>query len=373
MKIAFMGIRGVPANYSGFETFVEEFGSRLVEKGHCVTVYNRANWIKYKEKTYRGMRLVRLPAIQNKHLETISHTFLSMLHGIFNKYDIVYICGVGNSVLSSIPRIFGCKTIINVDGLDWQREKWGLIARLYLRASEYIATIFANIVISDSKTIQEYYFRQYNKKTVYIPYGVNIKQASNADIQDDNFLSFFGLEREKYIMFAGRLVPENGAHYLIESYLKLQTDLKLVIVGDAPYSKRYIRFLKSFKNENIIFTGYLFGEKYRQLSSHACIFVLPSKSGGTRPVLLEQMALGNCVLVNEILQNLETIGAAGCSYSEEVKGGSLKDKLEYLISNPEVRKTCGKKAVEWVRKEYSWDMVVDRYEQIFKLAKNDQD
>jgi len=371
MKIAFIGIRGVPANYSGFETFVEEFGSRLVEKGHCVTVYNRANWVKYKEKTYRGMRLVRLPAIQNKHLETISHTFLSMLHGIFNKYDIVYICGVGNSALSLLPRIFGCKTIINVDGLDWQRGKWGLIARLYLRASEYIATIFANIVISDSKTIQEYYIRQYNKQTVCIPYGVNIKQALGADIQNDNFLSALGLEREKYILFVGRLVPENGAHYLIESYLKLQTDLKLVIVGDAPYSKRYIRFLKSFKNENIIFTGYLFGEKYRQLSSHACVFVLPSKSGGTRPVLLEQMAFGNCVLVNEIRQNLETIGEAGCSYGEGAKDNSLKDKLEYLINNPEVRKAYGRKAIEWVRKEYSWNMVVDRYEQLFKLAKND--
>lgn len=370
MKIAFMGIRGVPANYSGFETFVEEFGSRLAEKGHCVTVYNRANWVKYKEKTYKGMRLVKLPAIQNKHLDTISHTFLSMLHAIFNKYDIVYICGVGNSALSFFPRILGCKTILNVDGLDWQREKWGMAAKLYLRASEYIATIFANIIISDSKTIREYYIRRYNKQTVYIPYGVNIKQASGADIQSDNFLSSLGLERGKYILFVGRLVPDNGAHYLIESYLKLQTDLKLVIVGDAPYSKRYIRSLKYFENGKIIFTGYLFGERYRQISSHAAIFVLPSKSGGTRPVLLEQMAFGNCVLVNETRQNLETIGEAGCSYSEEAEGSSLKDKLEYLISNPEVRKVCGKKAVEWVRKEYGWDRITDRYEQLFKLAKN---
>jgi len=371
MKIAFMGIRGVPANYSGFETFVEEFGSRLAGKGHSVTVYNRANWVRYKEKTYRGMRLVRLPAIQNKHLDTISHIFLSMLHAIFNKYDIVYICGVGNSPLSFFPRIFGCKTILNVDGLDWQREKWGRLAKFYLKMSENIATIFASIIITDSKTIQEYYIKQYNKQTVFIPYGVNIKQASGTDIQNDNFLSLFGLERGKYILFVGRLVPENGAHYLIESYLKLQTDLKLVIVGDAPYSKRYIRSLKSFKHKNIIFTGYLFGERYRQLSSHACVFVLPSKSGGTRPVLLEQMALGNCVLVNEIQQNLETIGDAGCSYSEEAKDSSLKDKLEYLINNPEVRKAYSKKAMEWVKKEYSWDRIADSYEQLFKLAKND--
>ncbi|MDD5281878.1 MAG: glycosyltransferase [Candidatus Omnitrophica bacterium] len=371
MKIAFMGIRGVPANYGGFETFVEEFGSRLAEKGHCVTVYNRSNWVKYIEKTYRGMRLIRLPAIQNKHLDTISHTFLSMLHAIFNKYDMVYICGVGNSPLSFIPRIFGCKTILNVDGLDWQREKWGKIAKLYLKTSEYLATILANIIITDSKTIQEYYIRKYNKQTVYIPYGVNIEQTPGMGTQNDKFLNLSGIEKGKYILFVGRLVPENGAHYLIESYLKLKTDLKLVIVGDAPYSKRYIRFLKSFENKNIIFTGYLFGDRYRQLSSHASIFVLPSKSGGTRPVLLEQMALGNCILVNEIQQNLETIGEAGCSYSEETKDNSLKDKLEYLINNPLVREAYGKKAVEWVKREYSWDNIADSYEQLFKLTKND--
>lgn len=272
---------------------------------------------------------------------------------------------MGNSIFSFIPRLFGSKVILNVDGLDWKREKWGIPARLYLELSEYLATIFPNIIISDSMVIQRYYLKKYNKLTTYIAYGANLDQASEMGVESSEFLKRFGLEKDRYILFVGRLVPENGAHCLIEAYSKLNTDLKLVIVGDAPYSKNYINFLKSTKNPNIIFTGYLFGEGYRQLSTQAYLFVLPSKAGGTRFVLLEQMALSNCVLVNDSESNLETIADAGFSYNEKEKGNGLKDKLEYLINNPKLRKEYAFRAVERVKKNYNWEMIVEKYEELF--------
>lgn len=370
MKIAIMGIRGIPANYSGFETFAEGFGLRLVKRGYEVTVYNRSNWINYNERFYNGIRLVKLPTIANKYLDTIFHTFLSLIHGIFRRYDIIYICGVGNSILAFIPRLFNLRVVLNVDGLDWQRGKWGILARLYLKLSEYLASKFANVIISDSQVIQRYYLKRYNKETVYIPYGVDencqsARARQGLAIYSRNILERFGLNKDKYILFVGRLVPENGAHYLIKAYCNLKTNLKLVIVGDAPYSKRYIQSLKSCENRNVIFTGYLFGEGYRELSSNAYLFILPSNVGGSRPVLLEQMALGNCVLVSDSEPNLETVGDAGIIYKAEELNRDLERKLRYLLDNPDLVKEYRCKAFEHVKKHYSWETVIKRYEDLF--------
>ncbi len=362
MKIAFMGSRGVPASYSGFETFVEELGSRLAARGHEVYVYNRTTHVTLKAKTYKGMRIVRMPTIPTKHLDTIAHTFLSILHGAFMGYDIVYICGVGSAILSFIPRLYGAKVVENVDGADWKRKKWVGFAKWFLHLSERLATICPTIVIADSLAVQRYYKNFYGKDTVMIPYGAHI-----FDPKGEEFLEKFGLKKRQYILFVGRLVPENNAHVLLEAFLGIATDLKLVIVGDDPYGQDYRESLKKMAqgNPRIVFTGFLFGAGYHQLSFNAFLFVLPAEVGGTHPVLLEAMAFGNCVLVNNTEANCEVIGDAGLSYEGSKGSTALKEKLSHLLSYPQEIEALRAKARQRVRERYSWETVTENYDRLF--------
>lgn len=360
LRIAIVGTRGIPANYSGFETCVEELGARLVKRGYEVVVYCRSHHIKINDKFYKGMRLVKLPTIQNKYFDTIVHTFLSTLHVSFWKFDIVLIFIAGNSPVSFIPRLTGAKVILNVDGLDWKRKKWNMLAKKYIQSAEYLATIFPNGIVTDSKVIEKYYLEKYRKNSTYIAYGADVVKVAPG-----RYLKKFGLQERKYILFVGRLVPENCVHHLVEAFEGIETNLKCVIVGDAPYAKTYIQSLKSTKNPNIIFTGYLFGEGYRELCSNAGLFVETSEVGGTHPALLEAMGFGNCVIVNNTPENLETIEDAGFSYNGKKGGTDLQGQLKKLISNLGLVNFYRKKGQERVKRFYSWEKVTDKYESLF--------
>jgi len=365
MKIAFLGSRGIPACYSGFETFYENLSVRLVQRGHNITVYNRKQYVDYPSKYYKGVRLVTLPTIQSKHLDTLFHTFISIIHAAFQRYDIAYFCIVGNSPLTILARLLGMKTLLNVNGEDWKRGKWKAFAKTYLKFCERIATLFSQVIISDSKVISKRYLEKYKTKTIFIPYGANI--THNSDV---SYLRLFELEKEKYILFVGRLVPENNAHHLIQAFKQLKTNYKLVVVGDAPYAESYKQELKRIANNNVIFTGYLFGEGYQSLSSNCYLFVLPSAVDGTRPALLDQMGFGNCVLVNNTPANLEVIGDAGIYFDGHNGTLSLNCKLEYLLSNPETVIDYRKRARERVEKHYSWETVTQKYEELFASLLN---
>lgn len=175
MRIDIMGIRGIPANYSGFETFAEKLSVRLVKKGHEVTVYCRSNNVDYKEngRYYKGVKLVILPTIRHKYFDTVAHTFISVLHSTFKKYDAILICNSVNSLFSFIPRITGKKVAINVDGLEWQRAKWNKLGQWVYSASEYLATFLPNQVVTDSISIQKYYLKRFKKNSTFIPYGAS--------------------------------------------------------------------------------------------------------------------------------------------------------------------------------------------------------
>lgn len=360
MRIAMLGTRGIPASYSGFETCVEELGRRLVERGHEVTVYCRSHHVKYEGTHYKGMRLVKLPTIQNKYLDTIVHTFLSTLHLLPRSYDVVLIFIAGNSLVSFIPRLGGKKVVLNVDGLDWQRKKWPTLAKKYIQFAEYLATKLPNEMVTDSEVIERYYLERYGKRSTRIAYGSDV-----APLPPGEHLARLGLEPRRYILFVGRLVPENCAHHLVEAFRGLDTEMKCVIVGDAPYAEEYISSLKATTDPRVIFTGYLFGEGYRELGSQAYIFVETSEVGGTHPALLEAMAFGNCVIVNDTPQNLEVIGEAGLSYDGSLGAPSLRQQLERLASNPALVEDYRRKALERVRKHYSWDGVTHQYESLF--------
>ncbi|MBI2845911.1 MAG: DUF1972 domain-containing protein [Chloroflexi bacterium] len=361
MKIALLGTRGIPASYSGFETCVEELGSRLVAQGHQVTVYCRAHHIPYREPTYKGMRLIILPTVRNKYLDTIFHTFLSSLHAFFQPYDIVLMFISGNSLVSFIPRLSGKKVVLNVDGLDWKRQKWPSLAKKYIQWAEFLATKLPNVMVTDSRVIQEYYRQKYGHNAPYIPYGSEVQS-----LPPGQYLLRFGLQPRRYFLFVGRLVPENCAHHLVEAFSGMNTDFKCVIVGDAPYAEDYIRGLKATTNPNVIFTGYLFGEGYRELGSWPYAFIETSGVGGTHPALLEAMALGNCVVAHNTPENLETIGDAGLAYDGAVGAASLRQVLQRLLAEPTLVEEYRAKARARVQAYYTWEAVTNAYENLFR-------
>jgi glycosyltransferase involved in cell wall biosynthesis len=365
MKIAFMGIRGIPASYSGFETFVEGLSIRLASKGHDVTVYNRSTHITYRGPLYKGVKLIRLPTIPTKHLDTITHTFLSVLHGVFKRYDIVYICGVGNSLPSSLLRITGTKVVLNVDGADWERKKWGSFARWFLRTSERMATVFPSVVIADSMAVKHYYRDHYNKESLFIPYGTEPDQRTSDDMK---VLKKYGLEPDNYILYVGRLVPENNAHQLMNAYKRVTTDKKLVIVGDAPYADAYKAELKDMVSgdKRVMLTGYVFGEDYKCIMRNAYIYVLASEVGGTHPVLIEALAAGNAVIVNNIPSSVEVIGDAGMAYDGKKGDDSLSENLSMLLKDKELHASLRRKAQDRIRASYLWDKVTDDYIKLFE-------
>lgn len=360
LRIAILGTRGVPARYSGFETCAEELGARLVARGHAVTVYCRVPHVTYLEAAYRGMRLVKLPTIQRKHLDTITHALLSALHALGMRYDVALFFNVGTSPVTWIPRLAGQRVVLNVDGLDWKRRKWGPFARWYIRSAERWAARVPHAVVTDSRRVQEYYLERYSLRSAFIAYG-----AEPTAVPPGPHLARYGLEPERYALFVGRLVPENCAHHLVEAFAGLPTDVRCVIVGDAPYAARYIRGLKATADPRVLFTGYLFGEGYRELLSNAYCFVETSEVGGTHPALLEAMAAGRCVVVNDTPENLETIAEAGLSYDGAVGAESLRQVLESLLANPARVRAWGKRALERVQARYSWETVTDAYERLF--------
>lgn len=361
LRIAMLGTRGVPASYSGFETCAEELGARLHARGHEVTVYCRVPHVAYAGAAYRGMRLVKLPTIRAKHLDTLAHTLLSSVHALRRHYDVALYFNVGVSPVVWIPRLRGGRVVLNVDGLDWKRKKWGRGARLYIRACERWAGRLADRVVTDSRRVQQYYLERRGTASTYIAYG-----AEPIVVPPGPHLARFGLARHRYVLFVGRLVPENCAHHLVEAFAGLATDLRCVIVGDAPYSADYIRALRATPDARVVFTGYLFGEGYRELLSNAYAFVETSEVGGTHPALLEAMAAGRCVVVNDTPENLEAVGDAGLGYDGTVGGPSLRGVLETLLKDPALVAGQARRGLERVRRHYSWEGVADSYERLFR-------
>ncbi|MGH2449243.1 MAG: DUF1972 domain-containing protein [Chloroflexota bacterium] len=359
MRIAFLGTRGIPATYSGFETFVEELGSRLAQRGHEVTVYCRRHHTVDRPASYRGMRLVYVGGIRSKHLDTLSHTAAACLHARDQHYEIAVLCISGNSPLAPLLRSTGARVVLNVDGSDWRRRKWRAPARAYLRLSERLAGRFADVTVTDSRTMQDFYRESLGAETVCIGYGSDLPAA------ETGILDRLGLTRRGYILLVGRLVPENRADHLVDAYSQLDTQLRCVIVGDAPYSRRYIAALKQ-RDARVMFPGGIYGPEYRELMHNAYLVVLCSEVGGTHPVLLEAMSAGNCVVVNDTAANLETISDAGIPYEGSRGGAALAPILRRLIDRPDVVESYREIAARRAREHYAWETVTLRYEDLFR-------
>ena len=361
MKIALIGSRGIPARYSGFETFYEQLGVRLAERGHEVTVYNRSHFIKSVGSEYRGVRVVSLPSIPTKHLDTITHTLLSAIHSLFRRYDVAYFCIVGNSPLAWLPRLVGSRTLLNVDGEDWARQKWGGFARWYQKLCERIASKTAHVIIADALAVRERYRAVYGVESIFVPYGANVQRDEGRDV-----LAKWGLEPRRYVLYVGRFVPENAVDLLVEAFGRVETGMKLVVVGDAPYMDAYKQRLHDMAGDRVVFTGYAFERDYAQLSSHAYLYVQPSAIEGTRPALLDQMGFGNCVLVRGSRVNCEVVADFGCVFDAERPLEGLVESLQHLLDSPAEVALCRGRVTERIRSYYNWTWVTDFYEAMFE-------
>ncbi len=364
MRIAFLGTRGIPSCYSGFETFVEQLSVRLVQRGHDVTVYNRIPFNRYRGKEFKGVRVVHLPTIPTKATDTIFHTWVSALHALGRGYDVAYFCGVGNSLLSIIPKCRGMKTVVNVDGADFARAKWSGLGRWWLRHSEAWASHLADVVIADNGTIQRRYRELYGIEAELIPYGANVVTQNPGE----DWLKRCELTPKNYFLYVSRLTPENAADLAMEAYLQSGSNLPLVVIGDAPYQREFIGKLKSLaaKSRNIRMTGFLFGEAYQQLGFHARAFILPTAIDATRPVLLDQMGFGNCVIVRDTPGNLEVVGDTGITFSHSTPQDSLAAAIRKVGDDASLAEAFGNKARLRVQTCYDWDVICGRYEALFE-------
>jgi len=370
LKIAMIGQKGIPAIYGGVERHVEEISSRLAIKGHDVTVYCRPYYMKenqYYGNTYNNIKIKTVPTIKSKHLDAIVHCFASSMDSLFRNYDIVHYHAIGPATLSFIPRIRNKKSIVTVHGLDWQRKKWNKFASLFLQFGERASYFFPAGTIVVSKTLKKYYDAKYHANVSYIPNGINLPEISCADI----IKSKYNLDKNSYIVFISRLVPEKGCHYLIDAYKNIKTEKKLVIVGGSSHSDKYVEKIKNMASmdKRIIFTGNVYGKELNELFSNAYIFVLPSELEGLPIVILEALSFGKCVLASDISENMEVIAPNGTDeygFSFKTKNVmDLKQKLEFLINNPDKVNTISCNSRQYANSNYNWDTIACQTEEFY--------
>ncbi|MCL4364051.1 DUF1972 domain-containing protein [Patescibacteria group bacterium] len=362
MKIAIIGIRGIPVIYSGYETFAGYLAEHLAENNQ-VYAYCRSPYIDGKRRSYKKIHLITIPTIKSKNFETFIHSLLSTIHSIiFVRPDVIYYLGVGNALFTFLPRLFGTKTFINVDGLDWKREKWGMVGRFYLRASQYLATVLPSVTITDSLYMEKYYLDHYGKKTVYIPYAFEEKLLTLGKNAEDNVLNKYRLARKKYFVWVGRIVPDNHLENLINAFNKLKTDFRCVFLGDDPYGSGYKnRILKMAKEDRrIVMTGFVDRKTVAILVRNAVCYVETKRSNGTHPSLIEGMGLCDNVVAYNIRANKYVIGNGSYLY---------KNKKQLLVLLKKIVKERGNSGSnqndkDLFRKIFDFENILFRYTQI---------
>lgn len=360
MRLAILGTRGIPAHYGGFETFAEELGSRLAARGHEVTVYCRYQGHRPKQTSYRGVRLRYLPSIHTKHAETLSHTLLSAVDAAARDFDVVYVCNSANAPFCFVPYVFRKKTILNVDGLEWLRAKWGPLPRFYYRLAASLAAKMPIEIVTDARVIQDFYRDTMGRATHFFPYGTALYDRGSFAER----LSALGLSPDRYVLYVSRLEPENNAHLVLSAYRQVETDVPLVIVGDAPYASDYIDRLRGLADKRVQFLGYRFGDDYHALQANALVYVQATEVGGTHPALVEALGHRNAVVAHDVPEHREVVGEAGV-YFRFRDEGDLGRRLSSLLSSDakvhELRERAGRRAIH----HYSWDRITERYETYF--------
>jgi len=372
MKIAMIGQKGIPATYGGVERHVEELAVRLVERGHDVTVYTRPHYDRHNARRpkpsrhpmyYRGVRLVQLPSIATKHLDAISHVALCTAHAVESRADIVHYHAVGPALLCWIPRLFRQKTVVTIHAQDALRSKWGRFARFALNCGEWMAVCAPRATICVSESLAAKLSRRYGRRVEFVPNGVVLVEES-----DDSILAELGVERGAYILFASRLVPEKGCHYLIGAWEEAGRPLPLVMAGDSSFSLAYVERIKSMSGGSAVkFPGNIYGARLASLFRNATLFVLPSDLEGLPIVLLEALGYGVPVLASDIPPNCEVMGEIGKTF---VAGdiGDLREKLRQCLAAAEELKRDAGLAASRIASRYDWDLITQQTTSVYTRA-----
>ena len=392
LRIAICGIRGIPACYGGFETFAEELSTRLVQRGHDVTVYGRSHVISHKEPLYRGVKLRLLDAPKHKYLETPVHTFRTFLDIKRGTSDVILLCNAANSPFVWLPRLRGIPVAVNVDGIERRRAKWNAAGRLWYRLGELSSVLFASEVIADADVIADYYSSRYRCRSTVIRYGYRKERLSDVDAKarasaaqlDDGgaqptaedlaLLEKLGVLPNRYLLYVSRLEPDNNAHVVIAAYNQLPESAKqktpLVIVGDAPYAKEYIESLRAAAGPGVIFAGYQFGASYTTLQLFALMYLQATEVGGTHPALVEAMGYANCIIANDTPEHREVLGDAGLIYRWNCSD-SLSHEISRLLVTPEALVKLRSLAFNRAQEQFDWERICDEYETLLeRVAKH---
>ena len=372
MKIAMLGHKRIPSREGGVEIVVEELATRMVQRGHDVTCYNRKGkhvMDKSIEENhiseYKGVNLKSVLTIDKKGLSAMSASFFASIQAAFSNCNVVHFHAEGPCATLWIPKLFGKRCIATIHGLDHQRAKWGKLASTYIMMGEKCAVKYADEIIVLSKGVQEYFQKTYGRKTVFIPNGVNKPSIVEANLIQKRFK----LNKNDYILYLGRIVPEKGIHYLIEAYSQIKTDKKLVIAGGSSDTDEYLKELKKMANhnKNIVFTGFVQGQILDELYSNAYIYCLPSDLEGMPLSLLEAMSYGNCCLVSDIEECSSVVDDKAVIFKKsDVE--DLKNKLTSLVNDSQLVKKYKEEAADYILSKYDWDKVTDNtlglYEQV---------
>lgn len=360
MKIAILGTRGVPASYGGFETFAEELGRRLVDRGHQVTVYGRPGFVDTDLDQYLGMRIVVVPAIRSKHLETVSHTFVSAIHALRGNFDVILMCNAANAPFVRILQLRGLPVALNVDGLERNRRKWGWAGRTYYRLCERWAARWPDAVVTDAEVIRRYYRRAYNAESTMIAYGADLPRPTSTEVLDE-----LGVEPGEYALYVSRFEPENNPDRVAESWVAADTGRTLVMLGGAPYAPELARRIHDIADDRIILPGPIYGEGYRQLLFNCRLYIHATEVGGTHPALIEAMGAGRPVLATDTPENREVVGDAGRFFRFDGRG-ALATLLDTVLEEETQLLTLGRAAEDRARSTYSWASVTDAYEALLE-------
>ena len=364
LNICMLGHKRVPGREGGIEVVVEELSTRMAALGHHVTCYNRSgHHVSGKEfdteylSEYKGIRLKEVPTIHLKGLAAMTASLSGAVSSAFHSFDVVHFHAEGPAFMCWLPKMMGKRVYVTVHGLDHQRAKWGRFARAYIMKGEKNAVRYADEIIVLSRGVQKYFQDTYGRKTVFIPNGVKEPKIRKAELIKEKF----GLEKDGYILYLGRIVPEKGETYLIEAFKKVKTDKKLVIAGGASDTDAYMNRLKELaqNDDRIIFTGFVQGRLKHELYSNAYIYTLPSDLEGMPLSLLEGMSYGNCCLTSDIPECAEVVEDKAVLFK---KGNieNLREKLQMLCDDKELTDMYKKDAAEFIRRKYNWDDVVQR-------------
>lgn len=360
LKIAMLGHKRIPSREGGVEVVVEELCTRMVAQGHRVTCYNRmGHHVSGKEfdsgvslRSYKGIRLKNVFTINRKGFAAMTSSVSAAICAAFGSYHIVHFHAEGPCAMLWLPKLFGKRCVATVHGLDHQRAKWSRLASAYIMLGERVAVRCADEIIVLSRQMQDYFMQTYGRSTRFIPNGVNrpvIKAANEITKQ-------FGLVKNSYILFLGRLVPEKGLRYLIEAFKAVKTDKKLVIAGGISDTKAFASELRAMAagDDRVIFTDFVAGQLLEELYSNAYVYTLPSDLEGMPLSLLEAMSYGNCCLTSDIPECTQVVADKAVTF-EKGNVDALRAALQRLCDHPEVVAEYQAQSADYVCGKYRWD------------------